>query len=63
MRKQIAGRVVEVLAIQARCTNCGWSHKPVILAHNEVLKSTGFYCLNCFENASLIGDFNRKEVL
>lgn len=44
-----------------RCTDCGWAHAPAVLAYNCVLRSAGFYCLNCFENASIMGDFIQRE--
>lgn len=43
-----------------RCAECGWSHAPAVLAHNFVTNSAGFYCLDCWAEASNRGDLDPK---
>ena len=46
-----------------RCAECGWCHSPAVLAFNFITRSSGFYCLDCYCEASNRGDLDpRKEV-
>lgn len=56
-------RIVTVLAVDARCSECGWIAQPVLLAYNQVSHSEGLWCQTCFAQASETGQFSpRKEV-
>lgn len=44
-----------------RCAECGWSLTPVVLTHNFVTRSAGFYCLDCWAEASNRGDLDPKD--
>lgn len=56
-------RIIQVLAVHARCTECGWVAQPVLLAYNQVTHSDALWCQSCFSQASETGQLSpRKEV-
>jgi hypothetical protein len=57
-------KIVIVSSTIQRCAECGWAHAPALLAYSEITRCAGFYCLDCFAEVSLRGDFDaRKAVL
>ena len=56
-------RTILVLAVDARCFECGWTSKPVLLAYDQISHSDGLWCQTCFAQASELGRFSpNKEV-
>jgi len=34
------------------CVDCGFATAPAVLAYSHIAKSSGYYCLACYANAS-----------
>ena len=56
--RQMQRRVMYVLAVDARCCECGWMSQPVVLAYSRTDNSDDLWCLSCFQLASETGTFS-----
>lgn len=58
---QIDNRIVQVLAVDARCSECGWVSQPVVLVYSRITHSNGLWCQECFAREIEAGTFSSGQ--